>query len=130
VTAPVYSLRPATWADESFLYDLHRATMRAYVARTWGAWDESVQAAMFRAKFQPAMRQIVVVDGQAVGVVRVRRRPDALFLASIEVAPEQQGKGLGTAISRPWARAGLLPRRPTNRVARGLLLRLAPCGQR
>jgi hypothetical protein len=61
--------------------------MRAYVARTWGAWDESVQAAMFRAKFQPAMRQIVVVDGQAVGVVRVQRRPDALFLASIEVAP-------------------------------------------
>ncbi len=106
----MYRLRPATADDYDFLRWLHRATMREYVERTWG-WDEDVQAAMFRERFDPAREQIVVVDGRDVGVLRVERREDQLFLAGLLIAPAHQGHGLGGAILTDLraeaARAGL-----------------------
>lgn len=71
--------------------------MKDYVDRTWG-WDEDIQAGMFKHKFDPTQQQIVVVDGRDVGVTSLQQRPDALFLANIQILPEQQGLGLGTAI--------------------------------
>jgi GNAT superfamily N-acetyltransferase len=106
----MYTLRPATADDYDFLRRLHRATMLEYVERTWG-WDEDVQAAMFRERFDPAREQIVVVDGSDVGVLRVERRVDQLFLAELLIAPAHQGHGLGGAILADLraeaARAGL-----------------------
>ena len=93
-----YALRPATVADEVFLYKLHRATMGAYVAQTWGEWDEGVQAAMFARNFNPVGRQIVVVTGHDVGAISVQRTADELFIGNIEILPAYQGRGLGTAI--------------------------------
>ena len=106
----MYRLRPATADDYDFLRWLHRATMREYVERTWG-WDEDVQAAMFRERFDPAGQQIVVVNGRDVGVLRVERREDQLFLSELLIAPEYQRRGLGGAILADLraeaARAGL-----------------------
>ena len=93
----MYTLRPATADDYDFLRWLHHATLREYVDRTWG-WDEDVQAAMFHEHFDPAKEQIVVVDGRDVGVLRVERREDELFLAELLIAPAHQGQGLGGAI--------------------------------
>jgi ribosomal protein S18 acetylase RimI-like enzyme len=92
---PPYSLRPATADDYPFLYDLHVAAMKDYVARTWG-WDDAFQRKMFADKFRPEGSQVVVAGGRDVGVVE--RRPDAWFIANIEIAPAAQGRGLGAAI--------------------------------
>ncbi len=40
-----YSLRPATVKDYTFLRSLHVATMKDYVAQTWG-WDEAFQGSI------------------------------------------------------------------------------------
>jgi ribosomal protein S18 acetylase RimI-like enzyme len=96
---PAYSLRPATADDFPFLYDLHVAAMKDYVAQTWG-WDDAVQQEMFAAGFQPASSQIIVVNGRAVGVLAVECRPTDWFLVNIEIAPAAQGQGLGAAILR------------------------------
>ena len=96
-TKMMYTFRLATRDDEDFLYCLHRATMKDYVDRTWG-WDEDIQAGMFKRKFAPSGQQIVVVDGRDVGVISLQQRPDALFLANIQILPEYQGQRLGTAI--------------------------------
>ncbi len=93
----MYTLRQATGADFDFLYHLHRATMKDYVAQTWG-WDETVQAAMFKERFDPGRSYIVVVDGRDVGVLSMERRIDTLFLGNLQILPEEQGHGLGTAI--------------------------------
>ncbi len=66
----MYTLRQATEADYAFLYHLPRATMKDYVAQTWG-WDETVQAAMFKERFNPGHSQIVVIDGRDVGVLSI-----------------------------------------------------------
>jgi ribosomal protein S18 acetylase RimI-like enzyme len=92
-----YTLRPAAQADYDFLYALHEATMRPTVTQIWG-WDDARQSAIFRERFDPAARRIIVIDGRDAGVLEVEERPDEVFLANIEIAPEQQGRGLGAAI--------------------------------
>jgi ribosomal protein S18 acetylase RimI-like enzyme len=92
-----YSLRPVTDNDYGFLFELHVATMKPYVEQIWG-WDDAPQAAMFRNSFVPSKRQVIVIDGQDVGVLHADRRPDEVFLANIEIAPAFQGRGLGGRI--------------------------------
>ncbi|HEY8599699.1 MAG TPA: GNAT family N-acetyltransferase [Thermomicrobiales bacterium] len=97
--APAFTLRPVTAEDYSFLYDLHVAAMKEYVAQTWG-WDEAVQQAMFRENFTPERSQIVMVDGRAVGVFAAERRPAEWFVWAIAIGPEMQGQGLGATLLR------------------------------
>ena len=94
---PAYSLRAATQQDAAFIYGLRVAGLREYVVQIWG-WDEADQAARFRAQFDPARYQVVVVDGRDIGAVAVEWRSDEVFFADIEVGPAWRGRGLGTAI--------------------------------
>lgn len=96
---PNYKLRQATQTDHDFLYHLHISTIRDAVEATWG-WDEEFQRRYFEERWDPGPRQIIVVEGQDVGVVQVETYEDEIFLALIEVALEWQGKGIGTAVIR------------------------------
>jgi len=42
--------------------------------------------------------QIIIVDGRDVGRLAVDRYPDRINLRLIEILPEYQGRGIGTAI--------------------------------
>lgn len=95
----MYSLRPAEATDFNFVYDLHRSAMRDYVDQTWG-WDEDFQARVFKQWFDPARFQIVVVDGENVGLLSVERRLTELFLSTLEILPAYQRRGLGSEVIR------------------------------
>jgi ribosomal protein S18 acetylase RimI-like enzyme len=94
-----YQLRQATELDREWIYCLRVATLRAYVARTWG-WDEDYQRERFRQGFRPSACQIVNVDGRDVGLLQVERCETELHLGTILVAPEYQRQGIGTALIR------------------------------
>src|SRR5438067_4721946 len=72
--------------------------MRDAIERTWGIWDEPWQRAYFEARFDPKAISVITLDGADVGVLWVERRPAELYIAEIEVAPEFQGRGVGTAV--------------------------------
>jgi ribosomal protein S18 acetylase RimI-like enzyme len=91
----IVQLRPATLQDADFLYRLHKAAMQHYVAQTW-KWEEAWQQQHFRQHFDPSTCQIIVSQGQAVGVLAVVRDASAVYLHNIEVLPAYQGHGLGT----------------------------------
>ena len=93
----MYSLRQATQDDEAFLYRLYRATQHEAVAQLWG-WDEASEEARFKQRFDPALTQIILVDGRDVGAILIEWRAEALFLANLQILPEEQGHGLGTLI--------------------------------
>ena len=93
------SLRPATENDYDFLWWLHGATMRDYVDAIWG-WDEAVQRQYFQERFDPARIEIAECAGEAVGYISVERREASIFLGAIEIAPEYQGRGIGTGLIR------------------------------
>jgi ribosomal protein S18 acetylase RimI-like enzyme len=93
------SLRPATESDYDFLWWLHGATMRTYVAAIWG-WDEAAQRQFFQDRFDPARLEIIESAGEAIGHISVERQREFIFLSAIEVAPEAQSRGIGTRLIR------------------------------
>jgi ribosomal protein S18 acetylase RimI-like enzyme len=92
-------LRPVTSEDYEYLYNLHVASMKEYVERTWG-WDEEFQQKGFRKHFDPADLQIITLDNESVGVVSIRRNATEFFLRAIEIHPEYQRREIGTYIIR------------------------------
>jgi ribosomal protein S18 acetylase RimI-like enzyme len=92
------ALRPSTEADRDFLFEVHRASLKDYVAATYGPWDDERQREMFDAKFSPARFQVITRDGQDVGLLRLEEAPDHLTIALIELLPAFQRQGIGTAV--------------------------------
>lgn len=89
--------RAANAADYDFLYALHKAAMYESISSTWG-WDEAWQRNYFDAKFDPARREILLWQGKRIGTLSVQDEGTTLYLALIELLPDFQGRGLGTAI--------------------------------
>jgi GNAT superfamily N-acetyltransferase len=114
VSSPPYALRPVTEDDFAWLWALKQRTMRAYVEQTWGAWDDGVQDIFFRQGFFPDKLRIIVAAGRDAGLLEVERLSNEIFLKRIEIAPEFQGRGLGSAVIGALAaeaRAARLPLR-------------------
>ena len=94
-----YTLRLATDDDYDFLYALHVAAIRPSVEATYG-WDDAFQAEYFRSRWDPSKRQIICVNGVDIGTIKLEQRPKTIFLALIEIHPDYQGQGIGTALIR------------------------------
>jgi ribosomal protein S18 acetylase RimI-like enzyme len=90
-------LRPATEADKGFLYALHCATMRDVIDNTWG-WDEAWQRSDFETRFDECVVSIIESGGREVGGLWLRWDPDLLYISDVQVAPEWQGRGIGTRV--------------------------------
>jgi ribosomal protein S18 acetylase RimI-like enzyme len=93
------NLRATKPEDFDFLYCLHRAAIKDYVAQIWG-WDEAWQEERFRQQFNPSAYQIIISQDQDVGMLSVRETPSEIFLSNIEVLPEFQGQGIGSSAIR------------------------------
>ncbi|WUJ70417.1 GNAT family N-acetyltransferase [Kribbella soli] len=94
-------LRPATLADDDFLYDLHRRALGDVIEATWGPWDDEVQRTFHQAWFKPETIEIVLVGGRPAGMIQAAPADTAtLYVSRIELAPEVQGRGVGTALFR------------------------------
>jgi ribosomal protein S18 acetylase RimI-like enzyme len=94
-----FELRPARESDREPLYAVHCATMRDVITRTWG-WDEAWQRANFDGRFDPSKVSIVSAGGRDVGSVWLEIRPGELYVAELQIVPEMQGRGLGSAVLR------------------------------
>jgi ribosomal protein S18 acetylase RimI-like enzyme len=116
-------LRPTREQDRSFLWDLHRTTLGPYVAATFG-WDGGEQRARFDAKFEPGRGEVIEFAGRRVGYLQVVRAEDPVWLQQIEIAPEYQGRGVGSAVIDGLGRAVRLRVLLSNPRARALYERL------
>jgi ribosomal protein S18 acetylase RimI-like enzyme len=92
-----FELRPATWSDREWLFALDCATMGAEGGSA-GARDLKVRRANFDRHFDPSAISVIRAGGRDAGVLRLEERAGALYIAVLEVAPELQGRGLGTAV--------------------------------
>ena len=92
-------LRPARDEDGDLLWRIHCTSMRPPVEATWG-WDEALQRTYFEASLGEGSRQIVRVGGADAGVLSVEARADHVFLKTIALLPEFQGRGIGTQVVR------------------------------
>src|SRR5215203_1557543 len=92
-------LRRAAESDKPFLYRLHCLTMRPHIEATWG-WDEAWQRDDFQLRFERYSVSIMEDAGEPIGSLWIEERPSALYIADIQVLPERQGQGIGTAVLR------------------------------
>ena len=93
----LFEVRQATPGDRDTLYRIKREAMRPYVERVWG-WDEELQERRFRESYDHTETQVVLVDGLAVGLLRVSECESAVFIDQVEIPPKYQGRGIGTAL--------------------------------
>ena len=93
------SLQPAAQSDHEFLYRLHCATMRDYIDRTWG-WDDDAQRSAFDIRLSTNPHQVILFDDDPVGMLEIEHHPTELVIANIQVLPEYQGRGIGSAVIR------------------------------
>jgi ribosomal protein S18 acetylase RimI-like enzyme len=93
----MYRLRPVTDADYDFIYALNSATMRPYVEPIWG-WDEALQREAFARRWNPDNQQIIIVDERDAGRLTLNETPELIYIAQINLLPEFQGKGIGSAV--------------------------------
>lgn len=91
------SLQPATADNETYLYNLHRATMRDFVDQVWG-WDETVQQEFFRAHIASGNHFLILKANEPVGTVQYRDEADHFFIGNVEIDPDRQGTGIGSAV--------------------------------
>jgi len=89
--------RPAFDQDYDFLYQLHVATMKDYVDKTWG-WNDDFQQKIFKEKFEPDKLKIITFDKKDIGIIVIEDRYEDVFLRIIEILPEYQNKGIGKYI--------------------------------
>ena len=73
--------------------------MRQVIEQTWG-WDEAWQRADFAKRFADCLVSIIEVEGRAAGAVWLDPGPDSIHITELQVAPELQGNGIGTATIR------------------------------
>jgi ribosomal protein S18 acetylase RimI-like enzyme len=91
-----YTLRPARDDDFEFLYRLRSAALGPYVAQIWG-WNEDEQRQRFAHHFDSAQYRIVRRE-KDIGAIAVEEREHEIYLSNIELLPEYQRKGIGTAL--------------------------------
>jgi ribosomal protein S18 acetylase RimI-like enzyme len=97
--------------DFEFLWQLHNAALKKYVAATWG-WNETRQRRLFAESFNPEEGVIVVADGKDAGFLRVFEKEAETVLISIRLLPEFQNRGIGTKLIKDVLAASLAKNKP------------------
>lgn len=92
-----WTIRPAVPSDREFLFRLHATTMRSVIEQTWG-WDEEWQQNDFAERFLSVLFYVVESRAQPIGALCLEQSPDCLYIRELQLLPEQQGHGIGTAI--------------------------------
>lgn len=90
------TFRQATQDDIPFLVSLRRATMKEHVERAGREFDELEQRARVLYRFDCA--EIITMNGENVGLLKVARDQDPWALIQIQLLPAYQGRGRGRQI--------------------------------
>jgi ribosomal protein S18 acetylase RimI-like enzyme len=109
VGSTAWSRRPATSADDAFLYRLYASTRDDEMA-LWGAPADQqaaflrmqfdAQRAHYQRHFSLANHEILTIDGDPVGRTLIDRSRDELRLVDIALLPEHRGSGIGSVLVR------------------------------
>ncbi|MEV5608414.1 GNAT family N-acetyltransferase [Streptomyces sp. NPDC052225] len=92
-----WMLRPATAADVDAVVEIRAVVMRPDLLRL-GRFDEHRVRQRLRDAWTPAHTWVIEVAGQLAGAVALRRAPDCYWFEHFLLAPEHQGRGIGTAV--------------------------------
>jgi ribosomal protein S18 acetylase RimI-like enzyme len=94
-----WELRSAEPTDVEAIAELRATVMRPDLERL-GRYDEYRVRQRLRDSFSPHHTSVIVADGAFAGCVTVRPAEDGRRLEHFYLAPDLQGRGLGSAVLR------------------------------
>jgi ribosomal protein S18 acetylase RimI-like enzyme len=92
-----FTLRSATPDDFPFAWTLYRDLMRG-LSQDLHLWHEKAQRALIRSTVNGGDVSIIVANRRPVGWLQLQDADDALYLHQLYIAPEYQGRGIGTRL--------------------------------
>ncbi|MEV8229682.1 GNAT family N-acetyltransferase [Streptomyces sp. NPDC079167] len=96
-TTQAWSLRPATPDDVEAIAEIRALVMRPDLERL-GRYDAHRVRQRLRDAYAPGHTSVVEVGGAVAGCVALRPSEDGWCLEHFYLAPELQGRGIGTAV--------------------------------
>ena len=93
----MWLLRPGLDDDVDWIAELRAVVMRPDLERL-GRFDAHRVRQRLRSGFTPSWTSVIEVNGSAVGCIAVRPEPDARWIEHFYLAPDSQGRGLGTEV--------------------------------
>jgi ribosomal protein S18 acetylase RimI-like enzyme len=96
----MFVIRQATDDDIAFLTDIFLRAMCTHISAARGYWDEAKERMQFREQLQLQHTRIVEQEGTSVGFFMTLEHGSDVELHTLCIAPEHQGHGLGTAVTR------------------------------
>lgn len=95
-----YSLRKAVASDVEFLFRVSTEAMKPVdvALNPDNILDRKVEFEKYQEKFVPEKIEVITYGDEDVGRLRVVRNNDSIYVGGIQILPEFQGKGIGTAI--------------------------------
>lgn len=93
----MHNLRKAEETDIDFMMELKRATLKVYIDQIWG-WEEEYQRNDTLECFYLGNTKIISVNGITIGIVETNTVDNIFHIVELEILPEYQGKGIGSAI--------------------------------
>jgi ribosomal protein S18 acetylase RimI-like enzyme len=94
-----HQLRPAQAEDRDVLFAVFAQTMKTVIEQTWG-WDPAWQRSDFDRRFASFESSVVESGGRAIGWLLLERSERSIFIHELQLLPEYQGQGIGSAIVR------------------------------
>ena len=93
--------RPLAASDRDFCIRVHHLAMRTYVEPLWG-WDEARQdrLALDELADPHAIHEMVLRDAMPIGYLSYQDLSDVLFVDTLFLHPDHQGRGYGSEIMR------------------------------
>ncbi|MFF5380298.1 GNAT family N-acetyltransferase [Pedobacter suwonensis] len=92
--------RNATNADFNLAFQIKKTSIKPYIAQIWG-WDDDVQLEFHIKDFNPEKTKIFFDESnEAVGLMVTSEDDTNIYLQSLLLRQNAQGKGLGTKILR------------------------------
>ncbi|KKN01605.1 hypothetical protein LCGC14_1126110 [marine sediment metagenome] len=123
-------LRQGQKSDFNFLYKLKKATLKEYIAKTWG-WDEKWQKDYFSQNFKPKSIKIVRQLKNNIGCISILEEDNLYCLSLVEILPKYQNQGIGTSLIKELLSTAKKQNKPvylqvlkTNKKAQNLYKRL------
>lgn len=93
-----YRLIAAVPKDEAWLEDLRRQVYQELFYATWGGWDEERHQRHFAACLERGHIFVIDREGRRAGMVQIFEEADALEVGELQIQPDGQNHGLGTAV--------------------------------
>lgn len=92
------TLRPCLASDSDFYYNVKKITLKEYVEKTYGDWNEKYQLERHKKNFNPVHSQIIQFQGIDIGILAIEDDSETVMVHNIEILPEFQNKGIGSVL--------------------------------